>query len=192
MKNLVVVILLVAGGEVFRRVATFEDALAAAQEQLTTQNAADTLAPEADARIPPLIASLPVVGSRIRADQQRRRALVAANAMFRDLARQPGDNQVMVRSLDTVLKAYVSALDADPDAVDAAYNYELVSRLRGALVAGRANNITLRSESNMRGDKGAPPPETKPSEFNIIVPLRPEERQDQIDPRAGTVLRGKG
>ena len=238
--SLVVVILLLAGGEVFRRTATFEDALSAAQEHLTTQNPADTLAQEDDARAAPLVASLPVVGPPIRADLRRQRALAAywrgdyaavnsadrlarrssqseggsdqrngtpepegepadgatrlieANAMFRDLARQPGNSQVLARGLDAVLKAYVSVLEVDPNAVDAAYNYEFVSRLRGAVAAGRAGGIKTPAESSLNGDKGSPPPQTKPNEFNIIVPLSPEERLEQLDPGAGGVPRRKG
>ena len=217
--HLVIAILLLAGGEAFRRTATFEDALAAAEERLTTQNEADTTAPEDVGLTPPPVASLPVVGPRIMADLRRQRALaaywrsdygsvktpepegppadgglrlIAANAMLRDLARQPRDNRVLARSLDAVLKAYVSVLEADPNAVDAAYNYEFVSRLRGAAAAGRANSLKLLPKSSAQGEKGDPPTETKPNEFNIIVPLRPEERQEQIDPQAGAAPQRKG
>jgi hypothetical protein len=222
--SLVVVILLLAGGEVFRRTATFEDALSTAQEQLTTQNPADSPAQD-DARVAPLVAALPVVGPPIRTDLRRQRALaaywrgdysgadlssprngeapdgqpadatirfIAANAMLRDLARQPGNSQALVRGLDAVLKAYVSVLEVDPNAVDAAYNYEFVSRLRGAAAAGRGSGIKMPLESSMNGDKGSPPPQTKPNEFNIIVPLSPEERQEQFEPGAGGVPRRKG
>ena len=215
-----VVMLLLAGGEIFRRTATFEDALSAAQERLTTLNPADALAREDDAeRAAPLAASLPIVGPPIREDLQRQRALaaywradyaalktpepegqpadaatrfIAANAMLRDLARQPGNSQTLVRGLDAVLKAYMSVLDVDPGAVDAAYNYEFVSRLRGAIAAGRGNSAGLPSASNVHGEKGSPPAQTKPGEFNIIVPLRPEERQEQLEPGAGAVPQRKG
>ena len=216
---LVVVILLLAGAETLRRTAAFEDALSAAQEHLTTQNPADTLAEENDARAAPLVASLPVVGRPIDADLRRQRALtaywradyaalktpeaegqpadaitrfIAANAMFRDLARQPGNSQVLVRGLDAVLKAYASVLEIDPDVVDAAYNYEFVSRLRGAVAAGRTNSLKVPSDSNMNGDKGAPPAQTKPGEFNIIVPLRPEEREEQYESGKGALPPRKG
>ena len=213
--RLVVVILLLAGGEVLRRTAKFEDALSAAQEHLTTQNPSE----EDDERAAPLAASFPVVGPPISADMRRQHALaaywradytvlktpepegqpadgatrlIAANAMFRDLARQPGSSQVLVRGLDAVLKAYVSVLEVDPNAVDAAYNYEFVSRLRDALAAGRANSVKLPSASNIHGEKGSPPTETKPGEFNIIVPLSPEERNEQLEPGAGAVPQRKG
>lgn len=117
---------------------------------------------------------------------------IEANAMFRDLARQSGNSQVLIRGLDAVLKAYVSVLEVDPNAVDAAYNYEFASRVRGALAAGRVNSIKLPTNSNMNGEKGSPPPQTKPTEFNIIVPLRPEERQEQVDPGASGPPQRKG
>jgi hypothetical protein len=211
----VVVTLLLAGGEVFRRTAMFEDAVASGQEHLTTQNPGDTVPHENDALAPPLIASLPVVGARIGADIRRQSALaaywhsdyaalsgedysdpalrfIAANAMFRDVTRQPVNVQVLVRGLDAVLKAYVSVLEVDPNDVDAAYNYEFVSRLRGAVAAGRANSIKLPSPSNMHGEKGSPPTQTKPGDFNIIVPLRPDEREEQLQPGAGVVPERKG
>ena len=74
---LIVVILLLTSGEVVRRAATFEDALAATQEHLATQNPADTPAPEDDARGVQLLASLPVIGRPIRTDLLRQRALAA-------------------------------------------------------------------------------------------------------------------
>jgi hypothetical protein len=217
--HVVVVALLLAAGEGFRRTATFEDALSSAEEHLTTQSPAETLPEEGDDRVAPLGASLPLVGPAIRADLRRQRALaaywradyqalqtpdpdgqaadgatrfIAASAMFRNLARQQANSQVLVRGLDAVLKAYVSVLEVDPNDVDAAYNYEFVSRLRGALAAGRTNSIKLPSEPHIQGEKGSPPIQTKPTEFNIIVPLRPEERQEQIQPGANAVPQRKG
>ena len=117
---------------------------------------------------------------------------IEANAMFRDLARRSGNSQVLIRALDAVLKAYVSVLEVDPNAVDAAYNYEFASRVRGALAAGRVNSIKLPTNSNMNGEKGSPPPQTKPTEFNIIVPLRPEERLEQVEPGTSAPPQRKG
>ena len=224
---ILVAILLLGGGEVARRAATFEDAFAATQERMTTQNAADAGAPEANGRSVQLLASLPIIGRPIETDLERQRALaaywrgdysgadlsgprngtnperegqpadgvirfIAANATFRDLTRQPANSEALVRGLDGVLKAYLSVLEVNPNSVDAAYNYEFVSRLRSAIAVGRSNSIKLPSTSNMNGEKGAPPSQTKPNEFNIIVPLGPEERKDQIDPRAGAVPQRKG
>jgi len=220
LRYLLVAILLLAGGEVLRRAATLEDELAAAQASLATQNAADAQALDDVERTASWGTSLPIVGQSIRTDVRRLRALeaywqadyaalevpepagepadattrfIAANAMFRRLAAQPRDDaQAFTRGLDAVMKAYVSVLDADPAAVDAAYDFEFVARLRRLAGAGRANAITMPSRSNIHGDKGSPPKETTPREFNIIVPLQPDERQEQVTPQAGTVLQRKG
>jgi hypothetical protein len=71
---IVVAILLLGGGEVARRAATFEDAFAATQERMTTQNAADTVAPEVNGRGVQLLASLPIIGRPIETDLERQRA----------------------------------------------------------------------------------------------------------------------
>lgn len=215
---LLVAILLLAGGDVFRRAAAFEDTLSAAQERLTTENPARAQDPEDAGRAGAWVASLPVVGPSIRADLRRLHALaaywradyaalqapeaagepvdavirfIAANAMFRDLARQPRDNQALGRGLGAVVEAYTSVLEADPTDVDAAYNREFVSRLRALIAAGRSNSIALPSRSDVHGEEGAPPKETTPQEFNILVPLRPEERQEQT-PQAGSTPQRKG
>ena len=44
----------------------------------------------------------------------------------------------------------------------------------------------------MHGEEGSPPNQVKPSDFNIIVPLRPDERQEQSDPQSGSTLQRKG
>jgi len=215
---LLVAILLGAGGEVFRRTAAFEDTLSDAQERMATQSPGGALISEDAERAVRWTLSLPVVGALVNADLRRVRALesywrddyaaleapepegepadaairfVAANAKFRDLAQLARDGQAVTQRLDDVLRAYVAVLEVDPGAVDAAYNYEFVSRVRGLLAAGRGNGVPLRSRSNLQGDKGLPPSQTKPSEFNIIVPLRPDERRES-EPQAGTVIQRKG
>ena len=40
--------------------------------------------------------------------------------------------------------------------------------------------VKLPSPSNMHGEKGSPPTQTKPGEFNIIVPLRPDDLPDMF------------
>jgi hypothetical protein len=229
-RYLALALLLLGSGEVLRRIATFENAFATAQEQLATGNPAETPASEIGGGGVGMLASLPVIGQTIRTDLLRHGALtaywrgdyatlssaaasgpvpavtpaaeayaadsvtrfIAANAAFRDLARQPASREALVRGLDGILKAYLSVFELDPNAVDAAYNYEFVSRVRGAIATGRSNSIKLPSESTMHGEKGEPPAQTKPGEINIIVPLTPEERQEQIDPQAGTVPQRKG
>ena len=230
---LIVVILLLTSGEVVRRAATFEDALAETQEHLATQKPSDTPAPEDDASGVQLLASLPLIGRPIRADLLRQRALAAywrgdynsadllarrssesevgsgprngtnpepegqpaddvtrfieANALFRDLARHL-ESRALVRGLDTVLRAYASVLGINPNAVDASYNYSSCPvAQRDCRRALEQHQAPVEFERARREGRAAHA--DKAGEFNIIVPLRPEERQDQIDPRAARAAR---
>ena len=66
-----------------------------------------------------------------------------------------------------------------------------LSALRRVAATGKGDGITMPSRSDINGDKGSPPKETTPREFNIIVPLQPDERQDQ-SPQAGSTPQRKG
>ena len=56
--------------------------------------------------------------------------LAAANAAFRSHEREGGAGPAQVQRLDGVLQAYAAVLKAAPKHMDAAYNYEYVSRVR--------------------------------------------------------------
>jgi hypothetical protein len=43
----------------------------------------------------------------------------------------------------------------------------------------------------MQGGEGAPPPDTAPAEFNVIVPMSPDER-GEFEAGAGSVQRRVG
>mgnify|MGYP003348064043 CR=1 FL=1 len=94
--------------------------------------------------------------------------------------------------LDDVLKGYATVLDRDPGNRDAAYNYEFVARLRGALAGGRTSGAAEPEARSIQGEQGEPPQGTRKSDFNVIVPLRPEERQEQLDPGGGAEFKRKG
>jgi hypothetical protein len=91
-----------------------------------------------------------------------------------------------------VLKGYGRVLDQSPASLDAAYNYEFVARLRNALSGGRASGLPEPESRSMQGEEGEPPEGTRKSDFNVIVPLRPEERQEQLDPGSGAEFKRKG
>jgi len=218
---LVLVIALIAAAEGFRRAAVIEDALATADEQLTTTGATSR---EADAALDAalgLASRLPVLGPRLEQQVRRNRAtqaywqgeyaalvsgplspaaaesdatiqLLSANAAFRQAVARGGTPQALARSLDDVLKGYSTVLDRDPASVNGAYNYEFVARLRGALAGGRTSGMPQPDSRSMQGEPGEPPKGTPKSDFNVIVPLRPEERQEQLDPGAGAEFKRKG
>jgi hypothetical protein len=218
----VLVIVLALAGNAFRRAATIEDRLALAEEQLTTTTqvspAVDRQLDESVA----LVAPIPVVGARIAHQVRKQRAeaaywqgnyaalaptagaaaalpeddpallLLTANAGFRNAVRVNRTPQTLARSLDEVLKAYTAVLKVDPDSIDAAFNYEYVAKLRTALTAGRGGSLPPPRDSQMQGEEGEPPKGTPESEFKVLVPLRPEERQEQTDPGTGADFKRKG
>jgi len=218
---LVLVVVIVSAAEAFRRAAIIEDALATADEQLTTIGAASREADEALDESLQLASRVPVLGPRLEQQVRRYRAtqaywqreyvaltigplapraddtdatiqLLSANAAFRQTVARGGTPQALATGLDAVLKGYGTVLDRDPANVNGAYNYEFVVRLRSALAGGRTNGVPDAESHSMQGEQGDPPEGTKKSDFNVIVPLRPEERQEQLDPGAGAEFKRKG
>jgi hypothetical protein len=218
---LVAAALLIVAADGLRRAAGIEDALAAAGEELTTTGATsrDTGA-ALDAALA-IGRRVPVLGTRLDADVRRHRAaeaywqrdyaalvtgalapapddadvsllLLSANAVFRQTAGRVGSPQELARALDDVLEAYDTLLERDPGNADAAFNYEYVARLRSALAGGRMSAMPEQTQQDMQGEEGEPPQGTRKSDFNVIVPLRPEERQEQLDPGSGTTFQRKG
>ena len=118
---------------------------------------------------------------------------VAANAAFRASIRPGRARAELLRLLDESLQQYGEVLKADPSHAGAVYNYEFVGRLRTALARGqRADQLVPEGQPNMHGEEGNPPQGTKPPEFNVIVPMRPDERQEQFDAGVGGVTRRRG
>ena len=169
-----------------------------------------------------LAGRLPVLGAPLLADVRRQRAMASywsadyaaltgapttatdtaetdpevvfltANASYRSLLVRKPERAVLVRGLDDVLRGYSDVLKAQPGHLDAAYNFEFVARLRDAIARGRPTDALSDGQPNVHGEEGEPPQGTKPPEFNVIVPMRPEERQDQFDAGVGGVPTRKG
>jgi hypothetical protein len=133
--------------------------------------------------------------------------LIAANASFRTAQREGAAGGEAVQRLDGVLQAYAAVLKAAPEKQDAAYNYELVSRLRDA--TARASQTRgkvavapptaaptpvgdLPHGPTIHGVPGAPPPDVKAEDFKIIAPMDFGDREAQPEPTSGGKLRRKG
>jgi hypothetical protein len=105
--------------------------------------------------------------------------LLAANAAYRTLRREGGTWQTVVGKLDTLIKNYGEVIRAQPDQIDAAFNYEYAIRLRG-LVAARKQAVapyeSMGTDITIHGTAGAPPTESDTKKFKMIVPMRPDER----------------
>jgi len=117
-------------------------------------------------------------------------ALIAGNAAYRRVKGQHVGQQG-AQDLDPALRIYTTVLKKSPGHVDAAYNYEFVVRLRNALARIKASEAPKGAAGSsdepppsVHGEKGDPPANTPPDQFNIIVPLKPDERGELL--KAGT------
>ena len=130
--------------------------------------------------------------------------LMAANAAFRESQRDPGSGPGAVQRLDGVLNAYASALKAAPRHLEAAYNYEYVARLRDQVARspGKAVKAAPPAASSMAGDlpagatihgrPGAPPPEAKMEELQMLAPMEYGDREAQPEATPGGKRERKG
>lgn len=156
-----------------------------------------------------------VSGQKTATEHERAEILlVAANAAFRQLTLDGSDKAAPER-LTAVVGQYAEVLKRDPTLLDAAFNYELAVRTRDGLARSRAKVGATKDTSDAgRGAKhagegddaqaSAPPAQTihgrtgKPplnpdmNEFKIIVPQRPEERQQRPEAGAGGAKVRKG
>ena len=140
--------------------------------------------------------------------------LAAANAAFRSHEREGGAGPAQVKRLDGVLQAYVAVLKAEwppkggPAAplMDAAYNYEYVSRVRdqAARSAGKpAKEVPriaaaprkpgdLPAGPTVHGRPGGPPPDMKAEEMEVIAPMNYGDREAQPEATPGGKRERKG
>lgn len=133
--------------------------------------------------------------------------LVAANASYRSSAPRATDPKSAVERLDGVIQSYAEVLRKDGTMADAAFNYEYVARLRDQLARekpGRAARdkkappkppelaVDLPAGPTIHGLPGGPPEGEAMSEFKTITPMRYDEREEQMDPGRGKVMRRKG
>lgn len=136
------------------------------------------------------------------------RLFLAANAGYRDAQRATGDRAAAVKRLEDVLKVYGEVLKSNPGNVDAAYNFEYVARMRDRLLNAKGVDVRLqqaRSDEGagasdlptgptLHGQPGGYPPGGGRVQIKIVVPMRPDERQDQreTDPGGGATRVRKG
>jgi len=125
---------------------------------------------------------------------------LAANAKFRTVVgRRSG--QEGAQDLDGVLRVYTMLLKRDPSHQDGAFNYEYVVRLRNIVARtrprsgdaqGAAGSKSQPPPPSVHGDQGAPPSDDTSDSFNVIVPLRPEERGELMKAGSGAARQRKG
>ena len=126
---------------------------------------------------------------------------LSANALFR-IALQNEEVSTVVEKLDEAVQAYANLLKKEPEHQDAAYNYEFVIKFRNALAAQIKSQTLDRAAQEaerdlppppaVHGDEGAPPIDTEEEDFNVIIPLRPEERDELMKAGSGRQPKRRG
>ena len=129
-----------------------------------------------------------------------------ASRRDRGLRTNDGAGPAQGQPLDGVLQAYVAVLKAAPKHIDAAYNYEYVSRVRdqAARSAGKPVKELPRTAAAPRrpgdlpagptvhGRPGGPPPEMKAEEMEVIAPMNYGDREAQPEATPGGKRERKG
>jgi hypothetical protein len=129
----------------------------------------------------------------------------AANAAFRQSQRDPAAGPAAVQQLDGVLQAYASALKVSPRDVDTAYNYEFVTRLRDRIARAPQGKPVkpapapvlvsagdLPAGPTIHGRPGAPPPDAKMEDLEILAPMEYGDREAQPEATPGAKRERKG
>jgi hypothetical protein len=107
--------------------------------------------------------------------------LVVANAVYRMNQSKMKDKETTIAALDQSILTYVTVLKNAPRNEAAAYNFELLVRLRDEIDKGKRKpgpaEMVLKGPD---GAAGAPPTiDSSMSDFKIYIPLESQERQDQ-------------
>ena len=105
-----------------------------------------------------------------------------------------------------MLQRYASALKSNRFVADAAYNYELIARMRESLGRSRATAPVTAPASKsaatrasdlppgptIHGKPGGPPPGTTGEQFEILTPMEFGDRESQPEPTTGVRPLRKG
>jgi len=106
--------------------------------------------------------------------------LVVANADYLTLRRPNAGREAALGALDHAVGVYRRLLEANEGARDAAYNYELVLRLRAEIAGG--DEVPEFSSPTIPGAAGENPEEAEMEDVQIYVPQEsifdPEETED--------------
>ena len=110
---------------------------------------------------------------------------IVANALYRSAQTQAkelqNDRQSVLQSIDTGIKAYLAVLrNSTRNEEDAAFNYEYLVQLRGAILAGngKPKDGDPGEKTNPHGQPGRTPQQSDMNDFKIQIPLEPKESED--------------
>ena len=207
--RLVLAILLATGAWYAWTEARMAERQAAAKQQIATLRYGE-VAPDVDAMTTATVAYWLGQFDAVKPDARETASdaallLTFANAAFREAQRDPGSGPAAVQKLDGVLQAYASAMKAAPRQTEAAYNYEYVSRMRDEAARAQGKGVKppqpaasvasagdLPAGPTIHGRPGAPPPEAKMEEFQMLAPMEFGDRETQPEATPGVKRERKG
>jgi hypothetical protein len=116
--------------------------------------------------------------------------LVVANAMYRIGQAEGGDRQTTLGALNAAINGYLTVLKNAPRQEDAAYNYELLVRLRDDIAKGR-RKVQPPDVSGPNGQPGGPLLKGK-DDFKIYIPLQSDEIEKGATSGKAAPIKRKG
>ena len=110
--------------------------------------------------------------------------VIVADSVYRNGQARAKDRATMIQMLEGAINAYHTVLrnvrrpeDAS-NAQEAAYNYELVVRLRNEIVNGRRRGLPPTRNEREFGSQGNPEDPTFENRFKEYIPLEKDEREN--------------
>jgi|SRR5688572_7478264 hypothetical protein len=138
-------------------------------------------------------------------ERDPRLLLLAANAAYRASRIDTVDRNTALDRLDTIVRNYADVLKSTSGAAssdgsdvlaDAAYNYELATRMRTTLERVRPGAKPVpkpeTAPSTIHGTQGGPPKAVDMNEFRIVIPKRSDERDQNPEGGQGQQRIRKG
>jgi hypothetical protein len=126
--------------------------------------------------------------------------------LYRKAQREAAGRTVGIERLDQSLQSYAGVLKNGGYTQDAAYNFEVIARLRDVAARSKAGTPATRNQPTtaarrnddlpvgptIHGRPGMHPPNTKGEEFEVLTPMDYGEREAQPEATPGRPLPRKG
>jgi hypothetical protein len=114
-----------------------------------------------------------------RASDDPRLIFIVANARFRQAGVDP-DRRAAAERLEAAILGYKRTLDADPDNLRAAFNYEYSLRVRKAMTS-----VAPPRDANPHGIEGGTPESNGMDKVHVLIPMQAGEGEKKSGADAG-------
>ena len=115
---------------------------------------------------------------------------VVANADYRSVQRPDSNRELALGTLDHAIGVYQRLLEGNKAHLEAAFNYEMMVRLRNRIAAG--DEVPAFSRPTMPGNQGNNPEEAEMEDVQIYVPSSNVIDTDDPTIGAGAQIRKRG